>query len=51
MTLDLGAVAEPGFNANQVVQIGVQAYSGFSANGGTFVNTGATVFEVDAVTN
>ncbi len=51
VTLDLGAVAEPGFNASQVVQIGVQAYSGFSANGGTFVNTGATVFEVDTVTN
>ena len=49
--LDLGSVTSPGFDPSQVVQIGVQFLSGFSSGGGTFVDTGATVFEIDTVTD
>jgi len=50
--LDLAAVAAatPGYDPSQVVQIGVQLFSGFSG-GGPFVDTGPTVFEIDTVTD
>jgi len=41
-----GAMWDP----TQVIQIGVQFLSGFSG-GGTFVDTGDTVFEIDTVTD
>ena len=34
-----------------VVQIGVQFLSGFSSGGGTFMNTGTAVFDIDTVTD
>jgi hypothetical protein len=49
--LDLGAVTTPGFDPSQVVQIGVQFLSGFASGGGTFADTGDTVFEIDTVTD
>ena len=49
--LDLGGVTSPGFDPSQVIQIGVQFLSGFSSGGGTFVDTGETVFEIDTVTD
>jgi len=51
ITLDLTSGTSPGFDPSQVVQIGVQFFSGFSNNGGTFVNTGDTVVEIDTLTN
>jgi hypothetical protein len=51
LTLDLGAVTTTGFDATQIVQIGVQFYSGFSSSGGTFTATGPAVFEIDTVTD
>jgi len=48
--LDLATVTSPGFDPTQVIQIGVQFLSGFSG-GGTFVDTGDTVFEIDTVTD
>jgi endoglucanase len=49
--LDLGTVTTPGFDPSQVVQIGVQFLSGFASGGGTFVDTGDAVFEIDTVTD
>jgi hypothetical protein len=51
ITLDLTSGTSPDFDPSQVVQIGVQFFSGFSNNGGTFVNTGDTVVEIDTLTN
>ena len=49
--LDLGAVTSSGYDPSQVVQIGVQFLSGFSSGGGTFMNTGTAVFDIDTVTD
>jgi hypothetical protein len=51
--LDLGAAAatSPGFDPTQIVQIGVQVLSGFSANGDVFAGAGDAVFEIDTVTD
>ncbi len=51
LTLDLSAVTSSGFDPTQVVQMGIQFFPGFSSNGGTFVSTGPTVFEIDTVTD
>ncbi len=51
VTLDLTSGTSPGFDPTHVVQIGVQMFSGFSSNGGTFVNNGDTVLEIDTLTN
>jgi endoglucanase len=51
LTLDLTAVTTAGFDPSQIVQIGVDIFSGFSANGGTFTSTGPAVFEIDTVTD
>ncbi len=51
ITLDLTSGTSPGFDPSQVVQLGVQFFSGFSSNGGTFVNAGTTILEIDTLTN
>jgi endoglucanase len=51
LTLDLSAVTQTGFDPSQVVQIGIQFYSGFSSNGGTYANGGPVVLEIDTVTD
>jgi endoglucanase len=51
LTLDLTTGTSAGFDPTQVVQIGVQIFSGFASNGGTFDNTGPAVFEIDTVTD
>ena len=51
LTLDLGAITASGFDPTQIVQIGVQFYSGFSGNGTMFTNDGPAVFEIDTVTD
>ena len=47
---ELGAVTEPGFDPTQVVQVGVQFFSG-SPFGGTFPGPASAVFEIDTVTD
>jgi endoglucanase len=49
VTLSLNASG--GFDPTQVVQLGVQFFSGFSGGGGVFTPSGDTVFEIDSVTN
>jgi len=55
--LDLGAITETGFDPRRIAEIGVQlssslpASDGGTADGGTFVTTGETVFEIDTVTD
>ena len=49
--LDLSTITASGYDPSKVVQIGVQVVSGFSGGGGTFMNTGDTVFEIDTVTD
>jgi hypothetical protein len=52
LTLDLTTGTSPGFDPTQVIQLGVQFFSGFSNGGGdTFVNTGDTVVEIDTLTD
>jgi endoglucanase len=51
LTLDLNAGTQPGFDPSEVVQIGIQFYSGFSDGGGTFTGSGPAVFEIDTVTD
>jgi hypothetical protein len=51
VTLDLGAAPAGTFDPSQIVQIGVQIFSGFSNGGGTFTGTGPTVLEIDTVTD
>jgi hypothetical protein len=51
LTLELGAITGSGFDPTQIVQIGVQFYSGFSGNGTTFTSAGPVVFEIDTVTD
>ncbi len=48
--LDLGAVTEAGFDPTQVVQVGVQFFSG-SPFGGAFPGPESAVFEIDTVTD
>jgi hypothetical protein len=50
VTLNLSSVTAPGFDPTQVVQLGVQFYSGFTG-GGTFTDAGPVVFEIDTVTD
>jgi hypothetical protein len=47
---DLTTVTEPGFDASQVVQVGVQFFSG-APDGSPFPAAGAAVFEIDTVTD
>lgn len=51
LTLDLGAVTSSGFDPSEVVQIGVQFFVGFASNGGTYVNNGPVILEIDTVTD
>jgi hypothetical protein len=51
VNLDLTTVTDAGFDPTQIIQIGVQFFSGFSGGGGPFVDTGPTVFEIDTVTD
>ena len=51
VTLDLTTGTAAGFDPTQVIQIGVQLFSGFSSGGGAFVDTGPAVFEIDTVTD
>jgi hypothetical protein len=51
VTLDLTSGTAAGFDPTQVIQIGVQLFSGFSSSGGAFVDTGPAVFEIDTVTD
>jgi endoglucanase len=51
LTLDLTSVTVSGFDPTEVVQIGVQIFSGFSSGGGTFTPSGNAVFEIDTVTD
>ncbi len=51
LTLDLTTGTSPGFDPTQVIQLGVQFFSGFSSDGGTFVNAGDTVVEIDTLTD
>lgn len=48
--LDLGAVTVPGFDATQVVQVGVQFFGG-APDGGAFPGPASAVFEIDTVTD
>jgi endoglucanase len=50
LTFDLGAATAAGFDPAQVVQIGVQFFSGFSSSGGAFTGSDV-VFELDSVTD
>jgi len=50
VTLDLTSGTGAGFDPTQVVQIGVQFFSGAVGGGGTFQGS-ASVFEIDTVTN
>jgi len=40
-----------GFDPSQIVQIGVQFFSGFADGGGAFIDAGPTVIEIDTVTD
>jgi hypothetical protein len=51
LSLDLTTVTTAGFDPTQIVQIGVQTYSGFSSNGGSFTGSGTVVLEIDTVTD
>jgi hypothetical protein len=51
LTLDLTTVTTAGFDPTQIVQIGIDIFSGFSSTGGTFTSTGPAVFEIDTVTD
>ena len=57
LTLDLGAATEVGFSSKAIAEIGVQLLStlpasdGGTTDGGSFVTTGETVFEIDTVTD
>jgi len=51
VTLDLTSGTVAGFDPTQVVQLGVQFFSGFSGGGATFVDSGPTIFEIDTVTD
>src|SRR5262249_21241871 len=46
LTIDLGAAPAGSFDPGQIVQLGVQFFSGFSSGGGTFAG-GPTVLEID----
>jgi hypothetical protein len=51
INVELSAVSTRGFDPSQVIQIGVQIFSGFSASGGSFVDNGPVVIEIDTVTD
>jgi endoglucanase len=51
VTLNLGDVTSVGYDASQIIQLGVQVFSGFSNSGGAFVDSGDTVLEIDTVTD
>ena len=53
LDFDLGnpSLLSTGFDPSQIVQIGVQFFSGFSDGGGVFVDAGPTVLEIDTVTD
>jgi hypothetical protein len=51
ITLDLTSGTSPGFDPSQIVQMGMQFFSGFSGGSATFTDSGPTVFEIDTVTD
>ena len=52
LTLDLGTVTTTGYDAKQIVQIGVTVFSGSASAGDSFpAGAGDTILEIDAVTD
>jgi hypothetical protein len=51
ITLDLTSGTSPGCDPSQIVQMGMQFFSGFSGGSATFTDSGPTVFEIDTVTD
>jgi len=50
LVLDLSTVTTPGFDATQVVQLGVQFYSGDPPEAGAFAGPNSVVFHIDSIT-
>lgn len=50
LTLDLSTVTTVGYDATQVVQLGVQFYSGDPPEAGTFAGPNTVVFHIDSIT-
>ena len=50
LILDLSTVTTPGYDPTQVVQLGVQFYSGDPPEAGAFAGPNTVVFHIDSIT-